>query len=75
MAVSMKNVDFAFHGVGQKPYPTITCMFFFGISLLESNSKLYSELSVVRILYTFLRVSLVGIVTYVRHWSRSNCFP
>lgn len=27
MAVSMKNVDVAFQAVGQKPYPSIICMF------------------------------------------------
>lgn len=39
MAVSMKNVDPAFHGVGQKAYlalPSISvCYFFFFMNLLQ----------------------------------------
>lgn len=34
MAVSMKNVDIAFQGVGQKPYPTFNSILFHEFSLI-----------------------------------------
>jgi len=72
MAVSMKNVDVAFQGVGQKPYPTISGVSFLDV-LLNVILVALSIISHKDIVF-FSRVSFVGFVNYVRHNPSINCF-